>query len=183
MSLFTIRKGEHAAQPRKIKIRWQPQRFTFDVIFNDGRYHLKEGDRTDVDQYDWNKLCGLSFHLFTNHNNSFMIGWRYNLDTQKIELNRYQHKSGETIYDEIPFADIHPVGGRISGVAHIEYQQKRVRTKVQWFDPGKKEAAGSSELIYPFHDMPRLTREISIWFGGNETAPTDLYFLKKTGYR
>lgn len=182
MSLYHIPQGEHAAKPKEMHLRWRPQRFFFDVTFNDGRYHLKEGNQTDTDQKDWNKLCGLSFNVFTNHQNSFMFGWRYNLDTQKVEVNRYQHLSGQTVYDKTPFASLHPIGGRITGTALLEYRQKRVRAKVNWYDPGKTKASGNTELVFDFHRMPTVTREINLWFGGNEPAPVDLFFLKETRY-
>ncbi len=180
--LFHISEGQHAAEPKQLKVRWRPKRFHFDVTFHDGRYHLRENGKTDVDQYDWNKLCGLSFHLFTNHHDSFMIGWRYNLDTKRIELNRYQHRNGEVVFDKQPFGTIHPQGGRVRGEARINYDRKQVRVSVFWHQPKNPSAEGHTGLEYRFDTMPKITREINLWFGGNEPAPKTMFFLKETGY-
>ncbi len=45
-------------------------------------------------QKDWNKLFGVSFGLLGIHKNSARFGWRYNKDTQLIELCTIVYKDG-----------------------------------------------------------------------------------------
>lgn len=48
----------------------------------------------DGDQYDWNKLYGVSLGLFGIHKNSVRFAWRYNPETCRIEIAAYWYING-----------------------------------------------------------------------------------------
>lgn len=49
-------------------------------------------DHLNSDQYDWNKLpFGIYLDPYRPHGRTQMGGWRYNLDTGKIEVCHYYH--------------------------------------------------------------------------------------------
>ena len=52
------------------------------VIFQDNCAY----DLHNVDQYDWNKIYGVCFGILGIHKNSVRFGWRYNTNTQLIEI-------------------------------------------------------------------------------------------------
>ena len=57
------------------------------IKFNgDCRYHI-DGE----DQWDWSKLYGVFFGLRGIHHDSIRFGWRYNPNTQKIEICRIMY--------------------------------------------------------------------------------------------
>lgn len=56
-------------------------------------YYLDNGD-----QYDWNKLYGVTFGLFGIHKNSVRFVWRYDPVTDKIIIAAYWYKDGERNY-------------------------------------------------------------------------------------
>lgn len=45
----------------------------------------------EINQWDWNKLVGIKKSLFFPKKNSFMIGWRWNSDKDRLELTPYYH--------------------------------------------------------------------------------------------
>ncbi len=66
-------------------------------VFDDScRYRLN-----DNDQYDWNKLKGYCFGILGIHKDSARIVWRYNPDTDKIELGYYIYKNGNLTHNMI----------------------------------------------------------------------------------
>ncbi len=46
-------------------------------------------DLHNVDQYDWNKLTGISFNILRPDQNALMVAWRYNVTRQQFEIAPY----------------------------------------------------------------------------------------------
>lgn len=46
-------------------------------------------DLQSVDQYDWNKLTGISFNLLRPDKNALMVAWRYNVAENVFEIAPY----------------------------------------------------------------------------------------------
>ncbi len=167
MLKYTIQPGQHASRPLLLRWKWKPKRYFFSVRFLQAAY-----DHGNADQMDWNKLLGVSFHLFTNHENSFMLGWRWNVDTQLFEINAYQHVDGSTKYTDTLFTVPHD--SWLQGVANIDYRRDQVRLSV-------KVAHGVAvEHVFQFSRLRKLTREINAWFGGNLPAPYYIVIEKET---
>ncbi len=57
-------------------------------------------DLQSVDQYDWNKLTGISFNFFRPDQNALMVAWRYNVVDKDFEIAPYYN---------VDFARILPV--------------------------------------------------------------------------
>jgi len=100
MKTYLIKKGKHYSLNilnkiiaiEKVKITF---RFDESAIYN------IEGD----DMKDWNKLFGFSrgFH----HHNSVRLGWRWNNNTSKIEITKYEYIDGVRKYYD-PILSINP---------------------------------------------------------------------------
>lgn len=156
--VYKIRKGNHYSFHLPSPYFGLKKNFVLKVLFNEScKYNL-----VDVDQFDLNKLWGVSFG---NHlKNSIRIGWRYNIKSDKIELGAYIHENGiigcrwigelETgIKYDIDF-DLTKVGFGVAisyTPAHFEYKEfdfNYPKTKIGYY-------------LFPY-------------FGGNKTAPHDI---------
>jgi len=74
------------------------------VTFTDSCRYILDNE----DQKDWNKLFGFSFGFFPlfkqymQHQNSFRIGWRYNPESDKIEITPYYYIDGKRHFNTDP---------------------------------------------------------------------------------
>ena len=110
----------------------------------------------DVDDYDINKLCGVSFGY--HHNNSVRYGWR--AVGNKIELSAYIYENKERIMESIGLVDTN----KFYNIKLFILDDKYV---FKIYDNGTllytKEVATSKKLRLGYHLFP--------YFGGNRTAP------------
>lgn len=168
-----ISKGKHSSRP----YWWSYQKregLKMQFVFASSTAY----DLESSDQKDWNKLCGLSFHWWTNHRNSAMVSWRYNPESKLIELGFYYHKDGVVIKANSSetgevFASIRP-SQNIK--CHFDVKGQTVETTI--ITPSQTVA---HKLHYSIN-LARKTRVINPWFGGNQSAPNDIYFLRKRIY-
>ena len=94
-TIYTVEKGSHFSFPRTFKLLNKPSVLHWQIILNDNcNYIIREkGGSVSRDQFDWNKLCGVFYSLFNTRKEAAMIGWRYNIEKDKIELSPYYHIS------------------------------------------------------------------------------------------
>lgn len=163
--LFIHKKGKHSSglHLRSFVPRFG-DRFRWVGSFKpSARYFHK-----DADQWDWNKLCGISFSVFATRH-SVMIGWRYNPNIDRIELAFYAHDGRGKVNRKIvklekvltmfePFE----VGIELQGKI-VEISMNGKKTKYEM----KKRFPIWKRLVFP-------------WFGGNKPAPQDIKILLKT---
>lgn len=172
-SEYVIKKGSHWSRPyvwsykNRSSLKYQ---FVFD---ESARYDLK-----DNDQKDWNKLTGLSRHLWTNHKDAAMVSWRYNPASKLIELGAYFHKDGQTIKAKIN-------GSEVMGVAKIGSSAKAIIDIITKDNTNAIQitiiTTDTALIRQPFGvDLDHKMREINGWFGGNRSAPQDIYINKRT---
>lgn len=122
-----------------------------------------------VDQLDWNKLGGFSFHPFTNHENSFMVGWRY-LDGH-FQLAPYQHLNGKRILHDPGIEEINPFD-LFKVFIVIDYNKNTV-----YLTMTTEYETYYGEFVYD--NMNERTREIFPWFGGNNSATHPMCIFRK----
>jgi len=165
--LITIYKGTHFAIPNSfgyfIKQTAGTGTFTTNTVY----------DLKDVDQYDWNKFTGIAFTPLEPDRNSAMVGWRYNLNTQKFEIAPFYNVDKKRILpNENPLSPNYEVISVPAGETFtfdVDYTGITVsygsRTVFKPYPPG---------LVANVWTAAR----VSGWFGGNEVAPrTVSYFL------
>lgn len=125
MKEHIIKAGSHASKPYCFSWSKVGQE-DFEVEFDESALYIIDGP----DQMDFCKGPGRSMHLFTNHKNSYMLGWRHNPQAGAIELTSYYHINGQRImgpngvnvlsYPEMPFK----VGGETtfpSGIGALSF--------------------------------------------------------------
>ncbi len=122
-----------------------------------------------VDQQDWNKLGGFSFDLHTNHQNSFMIGWRY-MDGY-FQLAPYQHLNGQRVLHEPAIYEISP-NDKFIVTMIIDYDLETVTLTI----------VSQYEMFHEqffYHNINNRSREIFPWFGGNNAATHYMCIYRK----
>jgi hypothetical protein len=84
----TIKKGGHYSSPLSFKLHTGVDKLSYIVKFTDScRYDLGNDN-----QLDWNKLFGVSVGY--HKNNSIRLAWRYNKETELIEIAKYSYFEG-----------------------------------------------------------------------------------------
>lgn len=163
--LFTIPQGKHSSgfhfRPHIGKKFLQ-----YDVMFDKSAQYY----HGDIDQYDINKLFGLSYGM--HHTNSVRFGWRSlgNL-TSSVEILAYCYVDGVRV----------PEDGQnlfISMVDMNEYYTYRINVgendyTLTIFQKGQ--VKGRLEILH--RGLPKWGYHLYPYFGGNRTTPHDVNIL------
>lgn len=110
-------------------------------------------------QWDWSKLIGFSDCSSFHQLNSIRLVWRWNPQTQLIELGEYIYRSGQVSYTKI-----HEV--QIDEIFHvmIYVSSNTYHIRINGVDHSSPRPCGNSNNRYWL--LP--------YFGGNEPAPQDI---------
>ncbi len=157
---YRIGQGRHFCLPRIFRTRRRPERVSWLVVFEENCAY----DLGDEDQKDWNKLLGLFYNLFDPLDNTAMVGWRWNLDTERMELNAYYHIDGNREFTR-PLLDV-PLREPVRIDLLVDYERKTYTTVLKRLDDGKQATHRQTFA----HDRTRCY-EINTYFGGNEASP------------
>jgi hypothetical protein len=164
--VLTIKEGQHRSTPWQLKYEHHED-LSYQWRFDDSARY----DHGDNDQYDWNKLTGLSYSLLNSHYNSAMVSWRYNLDRKTIELSAYYHKSKIVIRRQ-PLLEVN--------VHDTFYTEIIPNTLDSTIIVRVSTAATTAEDTLKYNiSLDQDSREIWPWFGGNKEAPLDITLQRK----
>jgi hypothetical protein len=155
-----IYKCLHRPFPFKIKGLNRIEDYIFKKTFRfteSCRYNLYTED-----QYDWNKLYGVSFGIFGIHKNSARFVWRYDLVTQKIEIGAYWYIDGYRNYYTLCSVEINDTINFKMTFLHDSI----VFTVLDDLMPISKYVLYMNENI-----LKKNRYECGIYFGGNRRAP------------
>lgn len=185
MKNILIKQGKHMAsnQFTKIRSRWFGSGKLYAIVKFDDSCRYDIGD----DQKDWNKLYGCSwgfnplFKQFTMHENSSRWGWRYNKETDRIELAPYYYINGLRYYPEITGSEILSIelGEEIAiGIVPIN-QKECIYTYTHVYSYTDKY---NDLIMYSPTILHRVEQKIPsiggflapVYFGGNKPAPHDI---------
>lgn len=131
-------------------------------------------DLQSVDQYDWNKLTGISFNLFHPDQNALMVAWRYNVADKDFEIAPYYN---------VDFARILPneQPGPQSEVINVPIGQS-FNFAVDY--SGITLTYGNQTVFKPIpadlHPNQLTAFRIQPWFGGTSPPPNTLSLYLKT---
>lgn len=158
--IFTIDEGQHRSTP--LKLRPFVRKIEGRTTFIQPMYDLNS-----VDQADWNKLVGISFNPLKPDQHAIMIGWRYNLTTNKVEVGPYFNiDSSRETPERIKsgWLEVNPI---MPVAFQIDYNKIKVWNMitgqyiVQQVPSNLRKRFWTSFLIQP-------------WFGGNQVAPNNI---------
>lgn len=163
MKKFTVKKGQHKANPLKFKVRWKPLVVPFHIHFpSNAIYEL------DKNKDQWNKALGITYSLVPNRY-AALIGWRYNSKSGDFDITPYVNDDYTQFYRGNPIITC-PVGGHVTGMIKIDYNLKVYSFVIN---------CGYRTITHkiPFTHSRVLARFIYHWFGGSEAASDfiDLY--------
>jgi hypothetical protein len=155
---YTIPKGQHApAQALPSRYYTRPTELHLTVTFDSTCIY----DIGPVDQGDWNKLWGYGFLGTANQGieaahrvDSFRFSWRWNLQTQRIEIGAYVYDQGNRLPDLVVAEAM--IGQPVTLDLTIDYKRGQYRTM---------------EKFIPFGHRKSLAYALGPFFGGNQTAP------------
>lgn len=80
--------GIHPAMP--LRLNFTRRTTNIPMMFNISSKVIKEIEGPD--KFDFNKLFGYSFHTWSNHIDSFMCAWRWDIDRELIGITSYYHR-------------------------------------------------------------------------------------------
>ncbi len=151
-TLYEVKKGKHRSFfgiPDRVD-----DSFTINFCINND-YNL-EG----VDQYDWSKIAG--FYAGRPSSNSMRLAWRYNPETDLIEIGVYAYVDGKIVKSdkEFPVIGYCNVGDYNSALINI--------TDDTW------ELTYEGETYVVNHNCDKNYHKCYFYFGGNKTAPKKL---------
>lgn len=175
--IYVHPKGWHASDPVAVQFGKWPEVFQMQVMFDSTcKYVFYTSTGTIAEnQYDYNKAGGWSFDEISARKNSCMMGWRYGVESRKIELTFYHHSQGVAVHHTDP-------------VNAVGFNQVATYTMIPDYSTGEiyESIEASGVTVENSFTMPDITapkghtgREINAWFGGNEKAPHKMYILKK----
>ncbi|MCV7343237.1 hypothetical protein [Mycolicibacterium rhodesiae] len=156
---IVIFKNTHLALPPQMV--FFAKRVAGNATFTDSSVY----DLQTADQYDWNKLTGISFTLLRPDTDAIMVAWRYNVTTQMFEVGPYYNVDTARIMPTASEIVSVPVGQTFTFTA--DYQG----ITVQYGDT----------LVYKpipegLHPNQLSAFRINSWFGGTSRAPKTISF-------
>lgn len=154
--IIKIEEGNHNCTPITYRsgknISWS---YTFDLT--KANYCFPNISQ-EQEGYDWNKLVGVKEDFFVSTKNSYMAAWRKH--NNKYEWCHYWNDSnGGFHYEIIPTADT---------IVTVELYQENDSLYISIQNYVKSYPMSADQTLY----------YINTWFGGNHTAPNDLYFIR-----
>lgn len=167
LKAYHFEKGDHFSTPRNLfsRLKKRPDTLSWQCRFDTTCCYLmvdKNGKYLE-DQWDLNKLVGISFHYFNPHINTAMVGWRHNPEKRIIELVPYWHLNGNRYFRETNFIEILP--NEIFDVTIIsDKKQKQVTTII-------KTAKGIFSETKMINKIGKRMVLINPYFGGTSRAP------------
>lgn len=162
---YKIKKGRHFSTPFKFpKIYWNKTdiKMNYVVTFSKCDYIIE-----DEDKYDINKLFGISYGY--HHTNSDRIGWRYNEETNKIELFQYSYENKKRFaryIDEIEMNKKYYIS------LEVHKNKKRNIRELTITIDGKEYIFF---LKYNENRFSKISYTLTPYFGGNKKAPKDMF--------
>jgi hypothetical protein len=159
--LITIYKGTHFVIPNRWAL-WVTKE-TGDATFTaDSAYDLK-----DEDQYDWNKLAGITFTPWRPDRNSSMVVWRYNLQNGMYEIGPFFN---------VDFKYVFPTDDQVITVPADQMFSYTVDYNGISVSYGGRTVykATPADLKPNFWTSARVTG----WFGGSEVAPRTVSYYQ-----
>jgi hypothetical protein len=160
--LITIYKGTHFVIPNRWAL-WVTKESGDATFTADSAYDLK-----DEDQYDWNKLAGITFTPLRPDRNSSMVVWRYNLQNGMYEVGPFFNVDFNYVFPNDDQVITVPADQMFSYT--VDYNGISVT-----YGDITVHKATPVDLKPNFWTSARVTG----WFGGSEVAPRTVSYYQR----
>ena len=174
--IYRFDKGSHFSKPRNLfsrsielpdTLRWLC-RFDKSCCY----FMNDENGKTLEDQWDYNKLTGITFTPLNPLNNTAMVGWRHNPQTLLFELIPYWHVSKKRFFKDDPHLTVQPDENFI-----VEFITNKLKKEVTIVIKTKKNTLKETKS---FEKIPDNASLIHPYFGGTSRAPCTMeLYLKR----
>ncbi len=155
--IYTIKKDKHRSGYRYCTTK--ENKFKLEVIFDESAIYQTQDT---LNQYDVNKLWGVS-DCGTNHmENSIRFGWRWLNDN--LEIHWFQHENGDFYFAKIKDVEINEIINLELEITDSDYIIS---------------VDGVTKTISRNCNKKRKKYKLYPYFGGDETAPHDVKILIK----
>ena len=162
--VYTVYANGRGSRPMQVRRFEGAAWVEWELAFDDSAAYDFSGESYARDQYDWNKLVGLKWDFLRPRQNTLLVGWRWNLETQQIELAPYLHEDGGR--------EMHPPATTLS-------PHERFTVRIGWTAERATFSftrAGAKPVVLDYaFDVPTGDPwQILHWFGGTQAAPHDI---------
>lgn len=149
---YTCFKNWHWFLPILPRIYFFKRNWKWCVKFIEGWNYDLQG----VDQYDWNKLCGVS-NTWNPRKESLRVVWRYNIDYKIITVSVFLERN--SVFESYLSIDLVK-----EKIANISFKKLGDKTKVTINDQSQ---------VFDFK-LNNISYKSMCYFGGNKTAPNKM---------
>ena len=152
--VYKIKKNRHRSVVRIQHTK--KDSFNIQVKFNKSAIYTS---KDPINQFDVNKIWGVSDCGTTHSKNSIRFGWRWDLDQEQIEILMYRRLLGDFDYKQLGYVnpgDINYMSLNITDSHYYMYLNGIVDSMSRCCDEPKRRY-----FLYPY-------------FGGTEKAPHDI---------
>jgi hypothetical protein len=167
LTAYRFDKGDHFSSPRNLfsRLKKRPDTLIWLCRFDTSCCYkmLNKNGKYLEDQWDLNKLVGISFHYFNPHINTAMVGWRYNPEKHVIELVPYWHLDEKRYFRETNFIEILP-NETFEVMIVSDKKKKQVTTTI-------KTSKGIFSETKTIEKIGKRVVLINPYFGGTSPAP------------
>ncbi len=168
---FIFEKNSHFSKPRNLfsrfinkpdTLKWLCRFDTsscYSMPLSNGQYH--------EDQWDYNKLTGITFTPTNPLHTTAMVGWRYNPYTHVFELVSYWHIHKKRIFDEKRFVTAQPNEDiYVTMVTNFEKNEVTIIIETK---------TGTLTETQKFKKLAQRVSIIQPYFGGTSRAPNTMW--------
>jgi hypothetical protein len=167
LTAYHFDKGDHFSSPRNLfsRLKKRPDTLIWLCRFDTSCCYkmLNKNGKYLEDQWDLNKLVGISFHYFNPHINTAMVGWRHNPEKHVIELVPYWHLDEKRYFRETNFIEILP-NEAFEVMIVSDKKKKQVTTII-------KTSKGIFSETKTIGKIGKRVVLINPYFGGTSPAP------------
>ena len=173
-TVYRFKKGGQFAKPMNVfgrfvkvkkSIRWQCR---FDKSCE---YLIKNKDGSlHEDQYDWLKLCGITFTPLHTRRNTAMVGWRYNHLKKVFELTPYWHVNGKRLFEDARHIDV-KTDENFETEMILDKANKKITVVIKTKN-GRLEESKNFDFF-----RTKWATVIHPFFGGTSVAPNDMWLI------
>lgn len=172
-SLYRFDGGSHFSKPRNLLSRILRTPDTLKWVSHFDKtccYYINdEHGKMHVDQWDYNKLVGITFTPFNPLSNTAMVGWRHNPKTKLFELVAYWHVGDKRFFNEKKFLTVKP-----DEMFEIEISINKPKKEVTICLKTQKDQLNETKT---YQNIPLLSSLIQPYFGGTSRAPNAMYLF------
>jgi len=175
---FVHPKGWHRCEPGPFQGGKYPVFYEMRIKFDSScAYEFRDSKGAIAEnQFDYNKAGGWTFKYWDSQIHSCLVGWRWGIESKKIELTFYHHSNKTAVHITDPVASV----GFYEEAIYRMFPDYKTGLIYETLEAGGVVHENSFTMPYIIgYDGKEDGRESQCWFGGQEEAPHKIILFKK----